>query len=296
MKDKIQTHVALGRFFAAPVAILAVILGAILAGAPVLLTVLAAVAAVIAMAAGHYYNSWADHHWGLDRGTPRSVEKWYTWGSSVIALGKATPREILVWALAQYVVFTGICIAIGILANTWWIIFPWAVAITAGFLYAPGFMPGLKYKGFPEYVGFAFGVGGVGLGYVASGGMNLPLVLLVGIGVSLPWATAWIIDQYVDAESDIKKGVRNIAHVAYETGFPIWAWCLFGWTLSYVGLLFLITIGFLSPWVFIAITAAPIFGLCAVWIPKDITKAVQYGLMGIFLYMGLVVIGQAIGG
>lgn len=296
MKDKIQTHLALGRFFAAPIVILAVILGAILAGAPVLLTMLAVVAGLLAMAAGHYYNSWADHRWGLDRGTPRSVEKWYTWGSSVIALGKATPKEILIYALAQYAIFTGICAAIGILANTWWVIFPWAIGLTAGFLYAPGFMPGLKYKGFPEYVGFAFGVGGVALGYVCSGGMNLPLVLLVGIGVSLPWATDWIIDQYVDAESDIKKGVRNIAHVAYETGFPIWAWCLFGWTISYICLLGLITIGYLSPWVFLAMLAVPLFGLAAVWMPKDLTKAVQYGLVATFAYMLLVVIGQGIGG
>lgn len=296
MKGKIRTHIALGRFFAAPVVILSVILGAILAGAPAWLTVLAVIAGLIAMAAGHYYNSWADYRWGLDRGTPRSVEKWYTWGSSVIALGKASPSEVLVLSLIQYAVFTGICIAIGILANTWWIILPWAIGLTAGFFYAPGFMPGLKYKGFPEYVGFAFGIGGVGLGYVCAGGMDLPLVLLVGLGVSLPWATDWIIDQYVDAESDIKKGVRNIAHVAYETGFPIWAWCLFGWTISYVFLLFLITIGYLSPWVFLAVFAIPLFGLAAVWIPKDITKGVQYGLLATFAYIFLVVVGQAIGG
>lgn len=294
MKDKIRTHIALGRFFAAPIAILTVVLGAVLAGAPAWLTVLAAVAAVIAMSAGHYYNSWADHRWGLDRGTPRSVEKWYTWGSSVIALGKATPKEILVSSLVQYGLFTGLCVAIGILADTWWVLFPWAVAVTAGLIYAPGFMPGLKYKGFPEYVGFAFGIGGVSLGYVCSGGMDLPLVLLVGLGVSLPWATDWIIDQYVDAESDIKKGVRNIAHVAYETGFPIWAWCLFGWTLSYIFLLFLITIGYLSSWVFLAMLAAPLFGLAAVWMPKDITKGVQYGLVATFVYMLLVVVGQMI--
>lgn len=296
MKDKIRTHIALGRFFAAPIAILAVILGAILAGSPVGLTVLAAIAGLLAMAAGHYYNSWADHRWGLDRGTPRSIEKWYTWGSSVIALGKANPKEVLACSLAQYAIFTGICAAIGILADTWWILLPWAIGISAGFLYAPGFMPGLKYKGFPEYVGFAFGVGGIALGYVCSGSMNLPLVLLVGLGVSLPWATDWIIDQYVDAESDIGKGVRNIAHIAYETGFPVWAWCLFGWTISYVFLLFLITIGYLSPWVFLSIVIAPLFGLAAVWIPKNLTKAVQYGLVATFAYMVLVVVGQAIGG
>ena len=42
MKEKLKTHIALGRFFAAPIVILAVILGAILAGAPAWLTVLAA--------------------------------------------------------------------------------------------------------------------------------------------------------------------------------------------------------------------------------------------------------------
>ncbi len=296
MKDKIRTHIALGRHFAAPIVILAVILGAQLGGSPVGITILAVIAGLLAMSAGHYYNSWADHNWGLDRGEVRSTAKWYTWGSSVIALGKATPKEVLTSAIVQYIAFTAICAYIGWAANTWWILFPWLIAMTAGFMYAPGFMPGLKYKGFPEYVGFAFGIGGVSLGYVCSGAMDLSVVLLVGIGCSLPWAAAWIIDQYVDAESDIPKGVRNIAHVAFETGFPIWGWCLFGWTLSYVFLLFLITIGYLSPWVFLAMFAVPLFGLCIVWLPKDITKGVQYGLMGIFVYMLLIVIGQAIGG
>lgn len=272
----------------------------------------ACIAAVLVMMGGHTYNSYADYVYGLDRGSPKSTEKWYTRGSGVIAAGEAKLYEVLVlaifwWAIAAVLV--------------WWIThyigspWPWfgyALGVSAGIVYAPGFMKGLKYVGFPEWVGLVgFGIGGVAVGYASmSAVMNLPLVVLVGAGVAGPWATVWIIDQWVDAESDIRKGVYNIAHVAYKTSFPVWGYLAVGLTFSFLTLLFLITIGYLSPWVFLAILCLPLWLLAMMWLhyatqggPFDspqvrdkeaLDKGVKYGLLGVFVYMMLVTLGQGI--
>lgn len=305
----INTHVSLMRLFTAP-ALIGYTLVGVLMGVSTLARayaninvsgwniVISFIVALLAMTAGHYYNSFADHLYGLDRGEIKSSRKNYSDGSQVISSGRATRSEVLMWVIIQYVLFLGGCIYLYIRTGNPWMILPALIGLTSGFLYAPGFMPGLKYRGFPEYVGFAFGVGGCSLGYIATGAQWDWGVILVGIIVAIPFSTAWIFDQFMDVDSDMKKGVRNIAHVAYESMFPIWGWCLFGWMLSMIMLVYTINIGVLPPLAILGILISPMFGYAIVTVQSPVSKSFEkagiIGLIAVSVYPIVIASGLAI--
>ena len=250
------------------------------------------------MAGLHALNTWTDWKTGVDAPLSpdnplRSTEKWYTSGSQVISAGWAHPREVAANALIWLGAGTALVAVVAGAVDSLWPFLGWALAAVFGGLYSPVW----KYKGLPEACGLlAFGAGGVALGYASvTGAMDLSRVFLVGIGVSGPWATSWVIDQFVDAPSDLKKGVYNIGTLVYVTGLPTWAHVLFGISLSYQMVLFLIVIGYLSPWAFLSILAVPLWVLCIAWLNKDIGRGVKYGLAGIFAYMLLLTLGQWVG-
>ena len=294
-----MTHlVILPRWFAAPVALLAVLLGSILAGGPGWPAVYALLASAFLMAGLHALNTWTDWKTGVDAPlspeTPlKSTKKWYTAGSQVISAGWAGPRGVLGNALIWLAAGTGWVAVLAQQVGSTWPFLGWGLAMVFGGLYSPVW----KYKGLPEACGLlAFGAGGVALGYASGGGMDLASVFLVGLGISGPWATSWVVDQAVDAPSDIKKGVHNIGTLVYRTGLPMWAHMLFGICLSYIMVLFLIQIEFLSPWAFLSMGAVPLWVLTIAWLNKDVERATKYGLAAIFAYMLLLTLGQWLGG
>lgn len=289
----------LPRWFAAPVVLLAILLGSLLAGGPTWATGLALLAGLLLMASLHSLNTWTDWRTGVDAplsaDSPlRSTKKWYTSGSQAIAAGWATPRGVLVNALSWLALATASVAVLAWQAGSGWPFLGWGLGLVFGGLYSPVW----KYKGFPEACGlFAFGAGGMALGYSSvTGEMDLARVFLVGVGVSGPWAASWVVDQAVDAPSDLRKGVYNIGTLAYVTGYPMWAHILFGVSLSYMMILFLIQIGFLSPWAFMSIGAVPLWVLTLAWLNKDVDRGIKYGLVAIFVYMLLLTAGQWIGG
>lgn len=285
--------IVLPRWFAAPACIFAVILGSVLAGGVNLLTSIAVIASLAVMVGGHTYNSFGDWLYGLDRGPVRSVSKWYTAGSQAIVLGWTTPAKALAMAMLSYAISAALIGYIAYEVGTWWPFFGWGIGVAAGILYAPGFMKGYKCIGFPELCGFSFGVGGAAVGYASvSGAMDLPLVILCGLGVALPWALMWPIDQAVDYDSDKVKGVRNLGTIFMETGAKLSTWIALTFIVSLIGLLFLIQIGYFSPWAMLAALSYPFWGLSYAWVDRDITKGVQHGLLAIFSYEFMVVIGQ----
>lgn len=289
----------LPRWFALPVILLAVLLGSLLAGGPSWSTALALLAGALLMAGLHSLNTYADWRTGVDAPLSeedplRSTSKWYTAGSQVIAAGWAPPRGVLANALLWLMAAT---VCVGALAwqvGSPWPYLGWGLGMVFGGLYSPVW----KYRGFPEACGlFAFGAGGVALGYSSVGGqMDLARALLVGVGVSGPWATSWGVDQYVDAPSDEAKGLRNIGTLLLNTGLPLWAHVLFGVNLSYLMVLFLVQVGYLSPWTMLSLGAVPLWVLTLAWLNRSIPRGVRYGLAAIFVYMALLTAGQWIGG
>ena len=306
MKDKIKTYLLiLPRWFALPAALTAIALGGLLAGGITWQVWVAMVAGAIIMVGGHAYNSFADHLYGLDRGTPASVSKWYTSGSQVIEAGLTTRRKVLIYWVSCYAIATALVAWIAVSVSSAWIWLPWAIAITTATVYSPGFCKGAKHIGFPEYCGIVgFGIGGTLLGYVASSGSISFVPVICGIAISLFWGLSWAPDQFPDAESDYRKGVRNLGTIIAITKFPMGAYYLPAMLFAYVFQVFVISIGYLSPMSFLSVLALPLFTLAAIWMTKgqddpageEFEKGVRDAILGIFLAMGLFVVGQAIGG
>lgn len=306
MKEKIRTYILImPRWFALPAALCAIALGGILGGGITWQVVLAMVAGAIIMIGGHAYNSWADHLFGLDRGTPASVEKWYTSGSQVIEAGLTTRRKTLIYWIVCYAISALLTIPICFSVDSGWPWLGWAIGVTTATIYSPGPCKGLKHLGFPEYCGVVgFGIGGALFGYAASSGTVSFAPVVCGIAISLFWGLSWAVDQFPDAESDYEKGVRNLGTIIAVTHFPLAFYYLPAMLFAYVFQMLVIYLGYLSPWTFLSALALPLFTLAAIWINKsqdrpespDFEKGVKYGLGGIFLAMLLFVIGQAVGG
>ena len=303
MKGKIKTYLLVApRWFALPAALTTIALGGLLANG---VTWHAMVAGAVIMMGGHTYNSWADHMFGLDRGAPASVGKWYTSGSLIIEAGLTTRFKMLVYWVACYaisaVLVGWICSSIG---SAWpWL--GWGIGVTTATIYSPGPCKGLKHIGFPEYCGIVgFGIGGCLLGYTASSGNVSLIPVISGIAISLFWGLSWAPDQFPDAESDYQKGVRNLGTIIAVTKFPMGAYYLSAMLFAYMFLIFVINLGYLSSWTFLSALALPLFTLGAIWMTKgqanpaggDFEKGIKYAILGIFLAMVSVVVGQAIGG
>lgn len=287
--SRLMVHiVVLPRWFALPLALLAVTLGYTLGGGPALYLIPALLAAAAIMASLHSLNTLVDYATGVDK-PGGSVEKVYTAGSQVLVQGWASVKEVAANVVAWGVVGTALTVVTAYLVHTWWPFYALGLALVFGGLYSPLW----KYRGLPELCGLlGFGVGGVALGSSVSGGMDLGRTFLAGIAVSLPFAISWAVDQMEDAPSDIKRGVHNIGGLLYTTGVPLWGYVALGVALTYVFLLFTVIIGILSSWVMLTLLVTPIWVLCICWLNKDVKKGEVYGLLGITAYSALAVLGQ----
>jgi len=293
---KIKTHIRLMRLFTLPVMVATILLGGLLGGGVTYVVWLAVACGFFVMIAGHYYNSFADFHYGLDKGDLRSVEKIYTGGSSVIPLGLASVRAVLSWSIIWYLISAGLVVLICIKVGSWWPVLGWGLGVTAAPIYAPGFMKGIKYVGFPEYCGLVgFGIGGCTLGYAAVSGSMSWIPVLAGLAITMPFAVCWFADQHADAESDYSKGVNNIGTMLWFLGIPLGPYFMFVALFSYLFLFIPVVIGWLSPVTLISFAAFPLALLTSVWMDRNFNKAVKFGLAWFTLFAILVTIGEWLG-
>lgn len=306
MKEKIKTYLLIApRWFALPAALTAIALGGLLADGITWQVIVAMVAGAVIMMGGHTYNSWADHMFGLDRGTPASVGKWYTSGSLLIEAGLTTRSKMLIYWVVCYAISAALVGWISSSIGSAWPWLGWGIGVTTATIYSPGPCKGLKHLGFPEYCGIVgFGIAGCLLGYTASSGTVTFIPVISGIAISLFWGLSWAPDQFPDAESDYHKGVKNIGTLIAITKFPLGLYYLPAMLFAYMFQMFVINLGYLSPLTFLSVLALPLFTLGAIWITKgqskpggpEFEKGIKFAIVGIFLSMLLVVIGQAIGG
>jgi 1,4-dihydroxy-2-naphthoate octaprenyltransferase len=296
MIAKLKAHLwTLPRWFAAPFFGSAVVLGALLAGGPTSNSWVAVIAALLIMAGGHSFNSLLDYTWtGLDRGKmeDRSAEKDYCGGQSLIATGIVSPAEVALNAIAWYVL--ALVPVFFLVRRVGWPILPVAVlGMLVTFWYSKA-----KFNWTHELsLGVGCGPLPVLLGMT---GTTTDPHWIRGIVASVPFAimlsfAGLALDEWPDAEANLKKGVRSVAYKVWETGVAL-EWYLAAWfLLMYLYQVFLIAAGILAPLTGLSFLAWPFLLASLVFTRTAFRKAAGGVVISGAAYVVLIVVGQALG-
>ncbi len=294
MKDKVKAHIGLGRFFALPVAVCAVLLGIALGGNWSWLSAMVCLGATFQMAYAHSFNTLLDYSWtGFDKGTEeeRSKGKVYTKGQQAIAAGILSPSGVLANGLTYLAISA---IFIGIVA--WkvspviWII--WAVTALMTFWYSWG---KLHYQ-CELALGIGFGPLAVMLGMASQPDPDFLLAFLAGIPVLILFGYgAETMDQFTDASVNWPRGLRNFGALVWKnnvslTMFIVWLLCA-----TFLSQLFLIAAGILHPLTALSLITFIPFSLCLVFLEIKPKVGILWGLSGIYLYVVLLFLGEVLG-
>jgi len=294
LKGQIKTQLELGRFFALPVAVCAVLLGIALGGNWSWLSAMVALGAIFQMAFAHSFNTLLDYSWtGFDKGTEeeRSRGKVYTKGQQAIAAGIMSPKGVLVNGLVYLAISA---IFIGIVA---WKVSPviWAVwAVMA--LMTFGYSWGKLHWSCEFFLGIGFGPLAVMLGMASQPNPDFLLAFLAGIPVLILFGYgAETMDQYTDAEPNWPRGLRNLGALVWKnkvsiTTFIVWLLCA-----TFLSQLFLIAAGVLHPLTALSLIAFIPFSMCLLFLEVKPKTGIIWGLGGIYLYVLLLVLGEALG-
>jgi 1,4-dihydroxy-2-naphthoate octaprenyltransferase len=296
MKIKIKVHLwTLPRWFATPIFGASAVLGGLLSGSMTLNSWLGVIGCLLIMAGGHSFNSFLDYAWtGLDKGEPeeRSAEKDYTGGQSVIAAGIVSIREVAFNAVTWYILALAPLIYLAF--NVGW---PIIIVGFLGMLVTFGYARG-KFNWTHELML------GIGAGPLAVlGGMfattsSPPWV--TGLVVSVPPAVlisfiGLAIDEWPDAEANLKKGVKSIAYRVWENGVSL-EWYISSWLLfMYLYQVLLIAIGILVPLSAISFFTWPLLMSFLVLLKQNFRKWAGIIVLTGVTYPLLLVLGQFIG-
>lgn len=295
MKDKIKTHIGLGRFFALPACACAVLLGIALGGDWSWVSAMVVLAATFQMAYAHSFNTLLDYSWtGFDKGTEkeRSKGKVYTKGQQAIAAGILSPKAVLANGL---VYLTISAIFIGIVA---WHVSPiiwvfWAVTALCTFWYSWG---KLHYQ-CELALGMGFGPLAVMLGMASQPNPDFLVAFLAGIPFLILWGyAAETIDQWTDAEPNWPRGLRNFGALLWKNNVSIAMFLVWLLTTTFLSQLFLIAGDILTPLTALSLISFIPFSFCLLYLEKNLKVGVIWGLGGIFLHMLLLTTGQIVGG
>jgi len=295
--SKLKAHLwTLPRWFAAPLFGGAAVLGGLLASGMSPNSWLGVVAVLLVMAGGHSFNTVLDYSWtGLDKGNAesRSAEKDYTGGQSVIATGILSPRGVAFNALSWYVLALVPLVYLGFHVS--WLILPVGLAgMAVTFWYARA-----KFNWLHET---ALGMG------------HGPLAVLAGMyatSASPPWVDGLLasvpfavlpafaglaLDEWPDAEANLKKGVKSIAYKVWENGIAL-EWYLSSWFLFiFMFQLFLIAIGVLAPLTALSFFTWPFLMAGMVMMKQDFRRWAGLTVLAALFYPVLLLVGQFLGG
>jgi len=295
VKDKIKTHIGLGRFFALPAAVCAVLLGIALGGNWSWLSAMVVLAAIFEMAYAHSFNTWLDYSWtGFDKGTEeeRSKGKVYTKAQQPIAAGILTPKEVVANGLVYLAISA---IFVGIVA--WqvspviWVI--WVVTALCTFWYSWG---KLHYQ-CEMALGVGFGPFAVMLGMASQPSPDFLLAFLAGTPFLILWGYgAETIDQWSDAKPNWPRGLRNWGALLWKNNVSISMFLVWLLVITFLSQLFLIAGGVLAPLTAISLISFIPLSFCLLYLERDLKVGVLWGLGGIFVHMLLLVVGQIVGG
>ena len=299
LSTRLRVHlVVLPRWFALPMAVLTVILGASMGEPAVVDIFLATLVVVGIMAWSHGMNTFLDYVWtGLDRGEvgERSRPKFYTSGQQPIAEGVVKPIEVLLSA-AGWLALSALFAALLSSRGHPWVWLPWGMASLCTF----GYSWGKLHYSCEVFLALGFGPIATMLGAAAAPDPDLARGFLVGIpfGILFGFA-AETVDQYMDAEVNWSKGLRNIGALTWKRQANLWGpiWVFVG-SAMFVHLILAAT-GVLSPWTLLAIGPGILFMIYGALMdelypsPAPFQKrAIIVGLVSLVLYVLLMVVGS----
>jgi len=294
---KLKAHLwTLPRWFATPFFGGVLLLGAVLAGGINANAWIGLAAGLLLMAGGHSFNSFLDYSWtGLDKGEieNRSAEKDYCGGQNIIEAGIVTPREVLLNAVGWYVLSAIPVIYLAVKVG--WPILPvWCLSMLITFWYSKA-----KFNWTHELALFT----GAG-----------PLSALIGMFSVTPAPEWWVgsaasapsgiilsflglaLDEYPDAEANLKKGVKSIAYKVWEYDidlvFYLLTWVVFVYLLQ----LFLIVAGILAPLTWLTFILVPLFMAAVVFLKNSFRMTAAVLVIIGACYPVLMLIGQIFGG
>jgi 1,4-dihydroxy-2-naphthoate octaprenyltransferase len=296
MITKAKVHLwTLPRWFAAPLFGAPAILGGLLSGGMTPNSWLGVIGTILIMAGGHSFNSFLDYTWtGLDKGKmgERSAEKDYAGGQNIIAAGIVSVREVAFNAIAWYLLALIPLIYLAFHVG-WQILLIGVLGMLITFAYAKS-----KFNWTHEMVlGISSGplaiLGGM---FATTSSPNW----VTGLVVSVPSLiiisfVGLAIDEWPDAEANLKKGVRSISYKVWEYGVSL-EWYVSSWLLfMYIYQVFLIAIGILKPLSAISLITWPFLISFLVLSRKNFRKwAGIFVLVGV-TYPVLLVLGQFLG-
>jgi 1,4-dihydroxy-2-naphthoate octaprenyltransferase len=296
MKTKLTAHLwTLPRWFATPLFAAPAVLGGLLAGGMTFNSWLGVIATILIMAGGHSFNSFLDYAWtGLDKGEPedRSAEKDYSGGQSIIAAGIVSQKEVACNAITWYVLALIPLVYLALNVG-WQILLIGVLGMLVTFAYSKS-----KFNWTHEMVlGISSGPFAVLAGMFSTTNSS-PWV--TGLVVSVPFLilisfVGLAIDEWPDAEANLKKGVKSISYKVWEYGVSL-EWYVTSWLLfMYMYQVFLIAIGILHTLSAISFLTWPLFISFLVLSKKNFRKWAGLIVLTGVAYPILLVLGQFLG-
>jgi 1,4-dihydroxy-2-naphthoate octaprenyltransferase len=294
--NRLKVHLwTLPRWFAAPFFGLSAVLGALIAGGMTLNSWLGVIAGLLVMAGGHAFNSFLDYAWtGLDKGKTedRSAEKGYTGGQNLLATGQVSLTGVAANALVWYLLGLGILIYLAIKVG-------WPVLLIGGLGMLVTFWYSKAKFNWTHELALGVGVGPlpalVGM-FATTASPPWIQGILVGIpfGIVLSFA-GLALDEYPDAEANLKKGVKSLAYKVWEYGVSL-EWYLSAWiSFLFIYQILLITLEIWRPLTAISFLVFPLFLAGLIFLKKDFNRATNMIIIIAALYFVLIVIGQVLG-
>jgi len=313
MKAKVKAHLwTSGRWFALPFFGGAALIGSLLAGGTLseFNTWLGFIAVASFMACGHSQNSYIDWAVGLDSiekdYTGGSVEKGYTGGCGILKI--LTPKELILnftgWAILGLIPLIILSLRV-----TPYILIPAILGLAVPYFYTRG-----KFSWYHET---ALAASVVLAGIVGMFAVNPYPDWWQAIVVVLPTAIVLsylglAFDEYLDAYSNLKSGVKSLAFKVWEYRFDLSLYILSWLVIIYVFQVFIVSIGLLKPLTMISFICFPFLLATLVYLKPHadiiredpLDKIAQDGfnrvgkllvLVAMF-YPVLVLVGQATGG
>jgi 1,4-dihydroxy-2-naphthoate polyprenyltransferase len=293
---RLKIHLwTLPRWFALPLFGAPAVLGGLIAGGMTLNSWLGVIGTVLIMAGGHSFNSFLDYAWtGLDKGDSRerSAEKDYAGGQSVIAAGLVGVKEVAANAIGWYIL--ALIPLVYLAVNVGW---PILVIGVLGMLMTVAYSKS-KFNWTHELVlGIASGPLAV-LGGMFATDSSPPWV--AGLVVSVPSFIlisfiGLAIDEWPDAEANLKKGVRSISYKVWQYGVSL-EWYLSSWLLfMFLYQVFLISIGILKPLSAISFLTWPFLISFLVLLKQNFRKWAGIFVITGVIYPVLMVLGHFLG-
>lgn len=257
---------------------------------------LALLAGLLIMAGGHSFNSLLDYSWtGLDKGEleSRSAEKGYTGGQSVIAAGIVSPREVYFNAVSWYLLALVPLVILSVNSHV-------LVFFIGFFGMAVTFWYSIAKFNWTHELALGVGVGPIPV-LIGMFAVNPSPPWLDGLIASVPIAivlsfAGLALDEWPDAEANLKKGVKSIAYKVWEHNIPLSNYLMWWIAALYIYQMFLIIVGVFVPLTGITFVLVPFLIAFLAMMEGDFEKFSPCIVVIAACYPILLLLGQALGG